>query len=335
VFEAIFTTKTLLLKLLWQLSLSPGSCVAGRTFNCLYAKGKLFIFLIASLASCALEKIINANPLECPLASVLTFGFIEEVEIKTDANGHSRGFAFIIFSKAQEAREAIKKMNNFPLAYRQLKVRPATQLPGDKESCHNSFNKSVFVVNIASNIKEPDLEQIFSQFGEVTHVDLKRKFNGGSKGIASITFADSRQADDCIEIGNKLPMIIENKKMVIVEFKPKRAQGISRKSAVKEYTMRKQDMILSDNLNSGYRPAAYIRPISPIVAQYIRRRSPIVRSPVLSPSRYSAMTMGSPYSNDFSDDYNAWMEYKYSQYHFGHSGLSSPEPYAAANFNVY
>lgn len=45
----------------------------------------------------------------------LQFGKIYEVRMMMDFNGNNRGYAFVTFSNKQEARAAMKQLNNYEI----------------------------------------------------------------------------------------------------------------------------------------------------------------------------------------------------------------------------
>lgn len=49
------------------------------------------------------------------------FGKIDYVELRRDDRGRSAGYAYIQFTDPQDAFQAVQKMNNFPLAGREVR----------------------------------------------------------------------------------------------------------------------------------------------------------------------------------------------------------------------
>lgn len=48
-------------------------------------------------------------------SSCLQFGKIYEVRMMMDFNGNNRGYAFVTFSTKQEAKTAMKQLNNYEI----------------------------------------------------------------------------------------------------------------------------------------------------------------------------------------------------------------------------
>jgi RNA-binding protein 39 len=66
---------------------------------------------------------IHFNVNEEDLRAVFeSFGELEFVQLQRDENGRSRGYGFVQFRDAAQAREALEKMNNFDLAGRSIRV---------------------------------------------------------------------------------------------------------------------------------------------------------------------------------------------------------------------
>jgi RNA recognition motif-containing protein len=59
---------------------------------------------------------------------------------------------------------------------------------------------NIYIGNLAYNITEDDLRQAFSEYGEVSSVNLiTDKFSGQSKGFGFIEMPDNSQADAAIK----------------------------------------------------------------------------------------------------------------------------------------
>lgn len=55
------------------------------------------------------------------------FGTIDAINLAKDEQGNSKGFGFIQFSQAEDAKRAIDQLNNFELANKPIKVAPFTE----------------------------------------------------------------------------------------------------------------------------------------------------------------------------------------------------------------
>ena len=59
---------------------------------------------------------------------------------------------------------------------------------------------NIYVGNLAYGVTQDDLNELFSEFGSVTSVNLiSDKFSGQSKGFAFVEMADNGAADNAIK----------------------------------------------------------------------------------------------------------------------------------------
>jgi len=79
---------------------------------------------------------------------------------------------------------------------------------------------NIYVGNLPYNVGETDLQEIFSQFGEVSKVDLiTDKFSGQSKGFGFVEMEDNSQADAAIKGLNDSDM--KGRKIKVNQAKPR------------------------------------------------------------------------------------------------------------------
>jgi RNA recognition motif-containing protein len=61
----------------------------------------------------------------------------------------------------------------------------------------------IYVGNLAYNVTEEDLQSIFSEYGEVTSVNIiKERFSGQSKGFGFVEMPNNSEADKAIKALN-------------------------------------------------------------------------------------------------------------------------------------
>ena len=61
------------------------------------------------------------------------------------------------------------------------------------------MSKKLFVGNIEWGVSEDDLQELFSQYGEIEElVVVKDKFSGRPKGFGFVTYANDKDADDAV-----------------------------------------------------------------------------------------------------------------------------------------
>ncbi len=62
---------------------------------------------------------------------------------------------------------------------------------------------NIYVGNLAYNVTEEDLRALFSEYGEVTQVNIvKERFSGQSKGFGFVEMPSNSQADKAIKALN-------------------------------------------------------------------------------------------------------------------------------------
>lgn len=79
--------------------------------------------------------------------------------------------------------------------------------------------KKLFVGNLAWETTQEELQELFSQFGEIEEaIIITDKFSGRSKGFGFVTFADEAAADEAIAKLNETEF--KGRKVFVNEAKP-------------------------------------------------------------------------------------------------------------------
>ena len=81
---------------------------------------------------------------------------------------------------------------------------------------HKDYKNSAYIIvsNLHREVREADLSRIFSQYGEITDINLNRdKISGKSKGFAFICFEDQRSTNLAIDNFNGIFLIDRNIKV--------------------------------------------------------------------------------------------------------------------------
>lgn len=80
---------------------------------------------------------------------------------------------------------------------------------------------NIYVGNLSYRVKEDELKEIFSEYGEVTSVKIiTDKYSGRSKGFAFIEMGNDDEAKNAIKELNGSE--IDNREVVVDEARPKR-----------------------------------------------------------------------------------------------------------------
>jgi nucleolin len=139
------------------------------------------------------------------------FGAVERCNVVMDANGRSRGFAFVTYGSIAEAESAIDALNQTDLDGRTIrvdKVLPAGERPEREERAPRTNNSKAFidspyrlyVGNLPWRFDDYDLEDAFGEFGEVQ--DAKVMYDrdtGRSRGFGFVTLNNDEEVDAAID----------------------------------------------------------------------------------------------------------------------------------------
>ncbi len=82
------------------------------------------------------------------------------------------------------------------------------------------MTKKLFVGNISWGTTDEQLNELFSQYGEIEEaVIIKDKFSGRSKGFGFVTFVNGEDADKAVEALNGQE--IDGRELTVNEAKPR------------------------------------------------------------------------------------------------------------------
>ncbi|XP_043474269.1 RNA-binding protein squid isoform X2 [Leptopilina heterotoma] len=106
------------------------------------------------------------------------YGDIESINVKTDPNtGRSRGFAFIVFAKA-ESLDKIMSAGDHMINNKKVDPKKAKARHG-----------KIFVGGLSTELSDDDIKNFFGQFGTIVEVEMPfDKTKNQRKGFCFITF---------------------------------------------------------------------------------------------------------------------------------------------------
>ncbi|XP_078444631.1 RNA-binding (RRM/RBD/RNP motifs) family protein isoform X2 [Wolffia australiana] len=122
------------------------------------------------------------------------FGEIDDcIVMKDRSTGRSRGFGYVTFASADDAKKALD--SGHVLGTRTLEVKIATP----KEEMMSSASKKatrIFVARIPASVTESTFQNYFATYGEITDVYMpKDQVTKSHRGIGFITFENSDSVD--------------------------------------------------------------------------------------------------------------------------------------------
>ncbi|XP_070165061.1 RNA-binding protein squid isoform X6 [Polyergus mexicanus] len=118
-----------------------------------------------------------------------TYGDIESINVKTDPNtGRSRGFAFIVFAKA-ESLDKIMAAGDHVINNKKVDPKKAKARHG-----------KIFVGGLSTELSDDDIKNFFSQFGSIVEVEMPfDKTKNQRKGFCFITFESEQVVNELLK----------------------------------------------------------------------------------------------------------------------------------------
>lgn len=135
----------------------------------------------------------------------INFGNILSCKIAMDEHGASRGYGFIHFEKAENAKEAIKSVNGMLL--NDKKVFVGLHVPKrERQSKYNTMKTNftnIFVKNIEPGVTDEQFDDLFSRYGKITSATIARDDEGKSHGFGFVNYETHEHAEAAVEALNE------------------------------------------------------------------------------------------------------------------------------------
>ncbi|KAK9764444.1 Multiple RNA-binding domain-containing protein 1 [Basidiobolus ranarum] len=112
----------------------------------------------------------------------------------------SMGFGFVEFASKKAAQTALKALQGVKLDDHTLQLKLSDKKSIHEPTGHRKSTSSkkegtkLLVKNIAFEATKKDLQQLFSNYGQLKHVRLPKKFSGGHRGFAFVEFLTKQEA---------------------------------------------------------------------------------------------------------------------------------------------
>ncbi|KAJ8674299.1 hypothetical protein QAD02_005561 [Eretmocerus hayati] len=141
-----------------------------------------------------------------------SFGEIESINVKTDpTTGRSRGFAFIVFTKAESLEKAMAHgdhvINNKKVDPKKAKAR----------------HGKIFVGGLPTELTDEEIKTFFAQFGNIVEVETPfDKTKNQRKGFCFITFESEQVANELLKTSKQT---INGKEVQVKKVTPRPDMG--------------------------------------------------------------------------------------------------------------
>ncbi|MED6162124.1 hypothetical protein PIB30_067403 [Stylosanthes scabra] len=139
-----------------------------------------------------------------------SFGKIMSLAIANDANGMSKGFAFVNYDTPDEAKQAMEAMNGSQFGSKNLYVGRAQKKAEREQILHHLFEEkrkeqimkykgsNIYVKNINDSVTDNQLREHFSACGTIISAKVMQDEKGGSKGFGFVCFSTPEEANKAV-----------------------------------------------------------------------------------------------------------------------------------------
>lgn len=144
------------------------------------------------------------------------YGSITSAVTMKDAEGKSRGFGFVNFSKAEEAQEAVKALNEKELDGKTVYVGRAQKKSErmailtrmfeerKKERIAKYQGLNLYVKYLPDDVDDQKLRELFSEFGTITSAKVMTDEKGTSRSFGFVCFSNADEAGRALgEMNNR------------------------------------------------------------------------------------------------------------------------------------
>mmetsp|Transcript_94893 Transcript_94893/g.138572 ORF Transcript_94893/g.138572 Transcript_94893/m.138572 type:complete len:630 (+) Transcript_94893:114-2003(+) len=143
------------------------------------------------------------------------FGNILSCKVAMDEHANSRGFGFVQFETAEEANEAISKVNGMLLQDKRLFVGPFIPRSERESSSGERRYTNCYVKNLPESVTDGAFEAQFKSHGDITSCKVMRKEDGTSRCFGFVNFKEADQAKIAVEAMNGKPVFGGDKDLYV------------------------------------------------------------------------------------------------------------------------
>ena len=153
----------------------------------------------------------------------------------------NKSFAYVKFKSTLEAMNALKALNMKSFKDQIIKAEP---FKSNDQTDKNKTTSNLFVKNLSLDITNKELYDLFSEFGNIISINLKKGKNGENLGYGYVNFEKEQSAKDAIENLNQKEF--KGKNLLVSMFEP-REKRLENNTEVSMLLIRN----LSDNDNEN------------------------------------------------------------------------------------
>lgn len=137
-----------------------------------------------------------------------SFGDIADVVLEYDPDGSSSGSAHVVFENADSMRSVLSHYGENGGHFNPLEFEPGILLDikgsdipekGKGKGSDRPVSEKIFVGSLPSHLKQADVEEFYSQFGQIKEVYMKKDQDGSFRGHCYVTFRDVESAQAAID----------------------------------------------------------------------------------------------------------------------------------------
>ena len=118
--------------------------------------------------------------------------------IKDKITQQSLGYAFVNYTKAEDAEKAIQQLNGLPLYNKTIKVSYA------RPSSTAIKNANLYIAYLPKTFTQADLEGLFQQFGNIITSKILVDETGVSRGVGFVRFDTNTEAQNALALNGKM-----------------------------------------------------------------------------------------------------------------------------------
>jgi polyadenylate-binding protein len=197
-----------------------------------------------------LEKNVDTRTLHDTFSQ---FGNILSCKVTMDDQGNSRGFGFVQFETAEEANEAISKVNGMHLPPSDKRLFVGPFIPRGERDAVTGERKytNVYVKNIPDDVSDEKFQAEFEKHGKVTSSKIMRKEDGTSRCFGFVNYESADEAKTAVEAINATKCFGGDKEVY--------AGRAEKESERKDKLKKKYDSIRMERLKNNQLVNLYIK----------------------------------------------------------------------------